>query len=175
MPSFEVDPVAQKVIGSGIRAPFQFSVGRSVRSVAGTGGLEKIQQSMRDILLTRPGERLNMPEYGSRLFDLAFEPGDPPTNALLWIYTVKALSRWEPRIEVLSAEFLEDDNNPNYLGIMINFRVLATNQIGNYVFPFARQGVAMSDAVTGFEQSRILQSGYVEPAASPFTSVGTKG
>ena len=161
--AFDVTPTVRDIIGVGIRTPFQFSVGRGVKAVSTSNGLDKIQASIRDILTTRPGERLMQPEYGSRLFDLVFEPNDFVTNQLLYIYTAEALQRWEPRIQVTGVTFATDNNNPNYVGICVNFLVLATHQQGSYVFPFTKTGSPMSLDVTGTESQRIFTQGQVLP------------
>jgi phage baseplate assembly protein W len=158
-----VSPAAAQVIGTGIRAPFSFSVGKGVRNVTTANGLDKIEGSIRDILRTRPGERFMQPEYGSRLYDLVFEPSDALTNDLLYLYTVEALHRWERRIAVTSVEFRSDDNNPNYIGIVINYTVLKTHQEGSYVFPFEKLSISMAKSVKGSESERIFTAGQVLP------------
>lgn len=163
MATFDVSPAAKNPIGSGIKTPFQFSMGRGVRSVSTSNGLDKIQASIRDILMTRPGERYMQPEYGSRLFDLVFEPNDALSNQLLYIYTVEALQRWERRIRVTGVSFSTDQSNPNYIGIAINFLVLATHESGNYVFPFEKKSMPMESAVRGTEAQRIFTQGQVLP------------
>jgi phage baseplate assembly protein W len=176
MANFGVSPAAQNVIGTGIRAPFGFSIGRGVTSISTANGMDKIQASIRDILMTRPGERLMQPEYGSRLADLIFEPNDPITNQLLYIYTVEALQRWERRIRVSGIDFVQDDAVPNYIGIVINFSVLATHEKGSYVFPFERKGMPMSASVTGSEAQRIFTPGTVAPPqGSSFSNTGRIG
>jgi len=161
--TFDTTPAARDVIGVGIKTPFQFSVGRGVRSVSTSNGLDKIQASIRDILMTRPGERLMQPEYGSRLFDLIFEQNDTLTNQLLYMYTAEALRRWERRIRVTGVSFSTDLSNPNYIGIVINFTVLSTHEEGSYVFPFEKKGAPMERTVTGTETERIFTQGQVLP------------
>jgi phage baseplate assembly protein W len=152
------------VIGKGIRDPFSFSVGRGVKSVSTSNGTDKINDSIRTILQTRPGERMFEPEFGSRLYDLVFEPNDTLTNQLLYFYTVEALTRWERRIRITRVSFQKDDARPEYIGISIAYVILQTHVQGNYVFPFVRQGMSMSSAVTGVESKRIYTQGTVLPA-----------
>lgn len=151
------------VIGKGFRSPFQFSVGRGIRSISASNGIDKIIASITSILRTRPGERLMQPEYGSRLGDLVFEPNDSILVRLLYYYTVEAIGRWERRIKITSIEFLKDPNNPHYIGILINFQELQTHEEGSFVFPFERGTMPMSQAVTGTETERIFTPGKVFP------------
>lgn len=150
------------VVGSGLRSPISFSVGRGVRSLTTSDGLEKIQSSIKAILTTRPGERVMQPEFGSRLPDLVFEPDEGVTRQLLAFYTADALSRWERRIRVLAVNFTSDsETRSNYVGISIEFEVLATHQRGSYVFPYEINPMPMSDATTGSEVRRILNRATV--------------
>lgn len=63
-------------------------------------GLEHLQQSIADILLTRIGSRVMRRTYGSRLFELLDKPLNPNT-VLQWTAAVAdALERWEPRFKL---------------------------------------------------------------------------
>lgn len=161
MATFAVSPLYRDVIGVGMKSPFGFSVGKGVKTIATSNGLDKITDSIRTILQTRPGERFNQPEFGSRLYDLTFEPNDQFTHQLVYYYTVNALTRWERRIKITNVSFLTDDSNPYYIGIKIDFYVLQTHQQGSYVFPFERRTMPMSSAVTGVEAQRIFTPGKV--------------
>lgn len=164
----------QDVIGRGIRDPFSFSVGRGVKSVSVSNGSDKINASIRTILQTRPGERMMEPEFGSRLYDLVFEPNDAITNQLLYLYTVEALRRWERRIRITRVSFQTDEARPEYVGIAIQYVILQTHVEGVYVYPFVRQGMPMSKSVTGFESQRIYTQGTVFPAGSNASSVQSR-
>lgn len=153
------------VVGTGARSPFTFGIGRGVRSVSIAEGLDKINQSIRTILMTRPGERVMMPTFGSRLYDLVFEASDVITNQLLYLYTVEALHKWEPRIKVTNVSF-ESDNDRQTISIRIEYLVLQTHQEGSYVFPYERGPQPMSTAVDDSEQRRIFTAGTVLPPDS---------
>ena len=63
-------------------------------------GLEHLQQSIADILLTRTGSRVMRRTYGSRLFELLDKPLNPNT-VLQWTAAVaEALERWESRFKL---------------------------------------------------------------------------
>lgn len=53
-----------RIIGSGVTYPFSFSETGRVKSVAISQGLRKLNQSIHNILATRRGERMMLPEYG---------------------------------------------------------------------------------------------------------------
>lgn len=63
-------------------------------------GIDHLQQSIRDILMTPVGSRVMRRDYGSRLFDLLDSPLNGAGLVALYGATAEALRRWEPRIKV---------------------------------------------------------------------------
>lgn len=63
-------------------------------------GMEHLKQSVRDILTTPIGSRVMRRDYGSRLFDLIDNPGNPETVADIVAESAQALKKWEKRIDV---------------------------------------------------------------------------
>ena len=59
-----------------------------------------VRESVYQILGTRIGERVMVPEFGSRLPELLFEPIDEITVALARVYVIEAIEKWEPRVEL---------------------------------------------------------------------------
>lgn len=62
-----------------------------------------IRQSVRDILTTPVGSRIERREYGSLLPDLIDQPGDAANRMRMMSATVMAIIRWEPRLAVQKA------------------------------------------------------------------------
>ena len=71
-----------------------------------------IKQSIVNLLLTNKGERVYQPDYGSDLRKFLFEPMDFATAAAIQNKILSTLSKFEPRIGVLSIEAVPnfDDN-----------------------------------------------------------------
>lgn len=64
-----------------------------------TGDLQLlIRMSIYQILGTRIGERVMLPEFGSRIHELLMEPIDEITISLARVYTIEAIRTWEPRV-----------------------------------------------------------------------------
>lgn len=109
------------------------------------GGLELINQSIYIILTTPIGSRFFLPEFGSNLHKLVFEQNDFILHDLLNIYIRDALTKWEPRISVLSVEPMVKnlidypDVADNILPVNITYRLANSNMTGNYVYPFNRE------------------------------------
>lgn len=59
-----------------------------------------VRSSILQILGTYIGERYMLPEFGSRLPELVFEPNDDISVALSRVYTIDAIKRWEPRVQL---------------------------------------------------------------------------
>ena len=62
---------------------------------------ELIRDSVKTILLTKLGQRYFVPDFGSNLWSLIFEPNDKVTSALAEEYARTALREWEKRIDVM--------------------------------------------------------------------------
>ncbi|UTV26382.1 GPW/gp25 family protein [Photobacterium atrarenae] len=63
-------------------------------------GIDHLKQSVRDILTTPIGSRVMRRDYGSRLFELIDNPGNPETVADIVAESAQALRKWEKRIDV---------------------------------------------------------------------------
>ncbi|EGG93498.1 hypothetical protein IMCC1989_1154 [gamma proteobacterium IMCC1989] len=73
-------------------------------------GHAHLRQSITDILTTPIGTRVMRRDYGSRLFDLVDAPLNEETIAEVYVATVEALQKWEPRLKVLQVNVLTIDN-----------------------------------------------------------------
>src|SRR3712207_3190130 len=119
-------------IGSGWGFPAAISRTGSVRLVSGA---EEIDAAIRMILSTVPGERVMRPEFGCGMWQLVFAPLTSRTLGLIEQSVREALDRWEPRI-VLDAVRAEPDHAAGMVVIEVAYRVRATNDPRNLVFPF---------------------------------------
>lgn len=63
-------------------------------------GLDHLRQSIRDILSTPLGTRVMLRDYGSRLFQLVDAPLNRGTIVEIYVATIEALAKWEPRISI---------------------------------------------------------------------------
>lgn len=97
---------------------------------------EELEQAMRLILATYPGERPMRPEFGSRIRDYVFSSASVETAALLANEVENALLRWEPRVDVEAVNVTVDPEERNRLYIDIAYTVKTTNDRRNLVFPF---------------------------------------
>ncbi|HEY1370513.1 MAG TPA: GPW/gp25 family protein [Gaiellaceae bacterium] len=97
---------------------------------------ESVSQSIWLILGTAPGERVMRPDFGCGIFDLVFSVANTTTAGLVTEEVRRALVRWEPRIDLLEVSAEPDPSQPATLAIRIGYRVRATNNVFNLVYPF---------------------------------------
>ncbi len=120
-------------LGTGLAFPMKVNTRGEIALVSGA---EDIEQSIRIILGTRPGERVMRPTFGCKAHDLLFEVRDATTASLLKKYVLDALNFWEPRIQVLQVEVLMDDDLDGSLQVEINYEIKATHDVRSIVYPF---------------------------------------
>ena len=126
-----------QIIGKGMsmEEPFILDTRDAKWKVNCVSGEDKINDSIRNILSTRVGERFFMPEFGSRLHLCLFEPNSLICRDLIVHYTKEALSNWEKRIVVDKVTVSDiDDSNDVYISIYYHFT--NSNIYGSFVYPF---------------------------------------
>ena len=125
--------MAEEFIGAGLAFPLR---------VDATGGLalvsreRELEESIRLILGTAPGERPMRPEFGCRVHDYVFAPADESTAGLVAHEVRASLLRWEPRIEVEDVEVTPDAESAELLWIDVRYSIRHSNDPRNLVFPF---------------------------------------
>ena len=123
----------REFLGQGLSFPLQFS---PRGQIALARGEQDIEQSIRIILGTVPGERVMRPEFGCQAWELVFAPNDPATAGLMADYVGSALERWEPRIEVNDVLVYADDEQDGALVVEILYSIKATHDERSLVYPF---------------------------------------
>jgi phage baseplate assembly protein W len=125
-------------IGSGWTHPVR--VAHGTHRIDLNSGHFRIEQSIRIILGTAPGERPMRPEFGCGIHALAFAPLDMRLIVSIEKEVSKALARWEPRIDVQSVRATVDPDGAGRVNISIGYVVRRTNDLRNLVFPFYTLG-----------------------------------
>jgi hypothetical protein len=125
--------VVTDFVGAGWAFPLGFNANGAVELADGN---RKLEQAMRLILSTYPGERPMRPEFGCRLADYVFESAGLDQANELSAAVGAALLRWEPRVVVKAVTVYPSDDERGLLYIDIDYAVKATNDSRNLVFPF---------------------------------------
>jgi phage baseplate assembly protein W len=121
------------ILGTGLAFPLQVDRRGDIALV---GGENDVTQAIMMILATSPGERPMRPEFGCDIHEFAFDSIDPSLIGRVDAEVRRALGRWEPRIEVLELNFDLSMAGQGALIINVGYRILATNQRRNLVYPF---------------------------------------
>lgn len=74
-------------------------------------GYNVIKSDLLSLLLTNPGERVMLPEYGTPLATIIFEPNDTEVIEQVREMIINSIRMWEPRIVVQNLN-IEVTNSP---------------------------------------------------------------
>lgn len=124
---------AKAFLGVGWAFPFGLAADGTAATVRHE---EDIDQAIRIILGTNPGERVMRPDFGAGLEDFLFEPIAVGTLERIRRRVEEALVDFEPRIDVLRVEARPGGAPVNRVDIAIEYRVRSTNTLHNLVYPF---------------------------------------
>jgi len=110
------------VFGAGISFPMR--LGPDGR-VAVSEGPDNIREMIRVILLTEPGERLRLPDFGGGAGRFLFEPNTVGTRRRVQERIEESLRRWEPRITLQSVSVDEDPDDPQAAVATVRYQLVA--------------------------------------------------
>ena len=119
------------VLGTGLAFPL--GVDDRGRVALARGEID-VDQAIRIILSTAPGDRPMRPEFGCAVHDCVFERIEADTLARIDQAVRVALDRWEPRVAIEDIVF--ESRREGELLVHLRYRLRATNDVRNLVFPF---------------------------------------
>jgi uncharacterized protein len=125
--------MGMEFVGAGISFPMRIAPSGGIALVSRE---REIEEAIRLVLGTSPGERPMRPEFGSRIAEYVFSPANATTAGQLAYEARTALERWEPRIDVDEVEVSFDAADAGVLYLDIRYRIRGTNDPRNLVFPF---------------------------------------
>ena len=120
-------------VGRGFFWPMEVDHTGSIRL---TDGATDIDAAMAVVWATAPGERVMRPDFGCRIWDLLFEPVTANLLGLMAQAVRDALTQWEPRVIVETVDTVPDSHDSAVVSIKVGYRVRATNDRRNLVYPF---------------------------------------
>jgi len=120
-------------IGRGLAFPLRAGATGALAMVEDTANLE---EAIRLIVATAPGERPMRPEFGCRIHDHVFAPINEATIGTIAFEVERAIARWDPRVDVEAVDVYVDDDVEGLLYIEVTYRIKANNDERNLVFPF---------------------------------------
>ena len=129
-----------EILGIGWQFPFYISGRRGgpedIGGVSIDEGRILVRQSIMQILGTRIGERVMRRDFGSRIYDLVFEPNDPLIDVQVEHYVRVAIERWEPRVLVGPVTINRDQRLEGVLLIEVTYEIIQFATIDSLVFPW---------------------------------------
>lgn len=127
----------REFLGQGLAFPLQINPRGEITLVR---GVTDIDQAIRIILGTAPGERVMRPEFGCRIHEMIFAPQNAATEGLVAHYVEEALIQWEPRINVLDVNASTDPNHDGTMLIEIKYQIKDTYDERSIIYPFYLMG-----------------------------------
>lgn len=112
------------IIYQGIKFPFQKG---STSFPAPVTDDELIRESLLQIVLTRPGERIMRPDFGTNALSFVFENNDTVLSNLLRSEIQGVVARYEPRVQVID---IQTERKDSQLTLTIIYVVLSTRRTG---------------------------------------------
>jgi phage baseplate assembly protein W len=67
-------------------------------------GVDQIKSDLLILLMTNPGERIMLPQYGTNLNKFLFEPNDELLRQEVKNEIITAIKNWEPRVTITNIE-----------------------------------------------------------------------
>jgi phage baseplate assembly protein W len=125
--------IADQWLGTGLRFPLRPDP--ATGNLETVDGMNRIRQSIEQILYTEPGERIVLPGFGCGLRRYVMEPNSLTTRTAMGQDIETALTTWEPRIR-LDAVAVTPDDDPTVLWIEISYVRLSDLRPDNLVYPF---------------------------------------
>jgi phage baseplate assembly protein W len=101
-----------------------------------SSGEADVEESLRVLFATAPGERPLQPKFGLDLHDLQFEAMGTTMRTLLLDRVRTAILLFEPRVDVVGLSVAAAEPGAGVLAISLDYVVRATNTRFNLVYPF---------------------------------------
>lgn len=97
-----------------LSTPFRIN---DLGQVANTTGDTAIREKILQVLLTAPGERVNLPEFGCGLRDLVFDPNNEILAATTEYTIAKSLERWVGQDIVVEGVDVKSDEEVVHIAV----------------------------------------------------------
>lgn len=93
------------------------------KDIASVKDEESIKQSIKNIVLTAPGEKLFNPKFGSNVYNMLFEPLDPFMIDSLQVEILNTIKNYEKRVEVTNLRCIPD-YDLNSVTVSLEYRIV---------------------------------------------------
>ncbi len=121
---------------NGQHLAFPFHVGANGRAVQVTTLENHVRDELMQLILTNPGERLFLPEFGGGVRRLVFENIDEASGAMVKATLTRAISRWLSHR--ITLEELKVEIESEKIEVNLKYRIAGTQDVR--VLRFQRKG-----------------------------------
>jgi phage baseplate assembly protein W len=107
---------------------FPFHVDQWSRQAAQAPYAAHVDQMVRQLLLTTPGERVNLPRFGCGLRSLVFAPNSDALEATVKLRVIQGLGEWLAGIVNVGDVVLESDASldPGEIAVTVTYTLVET-------------------------------------------------
>jgi phage baseplate assembly protein W len=109
---------------------FPFRIDSVSQQAANASYADHVQQMVRQLLLTTPGERVNLPQFGCGLRTLVFAPSSEALEATVKLRVIQGLSQWLGGVvtigDVLVASGPEAALEPGAIQVTVTYALVET-------------------------------------------------
>ena len=103
---------------------FPYQLGPQGTTATAASADDHIAQMLEQLLFTRPGERVNHPDFGCGLLDLVFSPTSPEVAAALSITVSASVQQWLG--DVVKIQSVDVTSAASELQVVLSYLVAAT-------------------------------------------------
>ena len=107
------------------------------KDIYGVNNDNAIKQSIKNIVLTVPGEKPFQPNVGSRISELLFEPLDPFTADSIKEEVINTITQYEPRVSVNDV-FVKINFEKNSFDVELVYRITGLPTVETIEFVLQR-------------------------------------
>ena len=126
----------KKILGTGWSFPPQFTRVAGQPQPHMVSAEEDIDQALRILFSTAPGERVMQPTFGCGLKTMVFENLSEATITEIRDVVERAILFHEPRIDVDAIDVVVEDELGGIIEIDLTYTIRGTNSRRNMVYPF---------------------------------------
>ena len=123
-------------VGTGFRFPIRVN---ARGGLSWSSGPDRIQDAIWIIITTALGERVMRPRFGAGVSNYVLQSNSAVVRSKLADAIKRALVEWEPRIDLDAVRVDEAPEQASQVLIGIDYRLRATNELFNMVYPLYLQ------------------------------------
>lgn len=105
---------------------FPFQIDAASQQTAQAGYPAHVDQMVRQLLLTSPGERANRPQFGCGLRSLVFAPNSDALAATVKLRVIQGLSQWLAGVVTVTDVTVGGSADPGTLEVTVTYTLAET-------------------------------------------------